>query len=274
MIARANQAARCIGYGATFRDKLLICLHLGLYLLFPLANLARRLGHGLPDPMRRFRAYRCRCAAGVFECPTGQGPYFLGCEPQYEDGVMRQVRQLEGGTFLDIGANIGFITVRAARILDGRGRVIALEPHPGRFASLQRNLELNKLTNASALPYAAASSNGSATIYEPLSSLGPHPVDVSMSDVGGTAIKVETRTVDDILKTFPAGKVALVKIDVEGFELEVIKGMVQTLRDLRPPVIFEALDSTALRATSAKLREFNYSVQDIDGMNYLARPTA
>jgi FkbM family methyltransferase len=273
VIASARQAARCIGYGASFRDKLVISFHLGLYLLFPLATLARRLGHGLPDPMRLFRAYRCRCADGVFECPTGQGPYFLGCEPGYEEGVMQVVRQMDGGTFLDVGANIGFITVRAARILAGRGRVIALEPHPGRFASLQRNIDLNELTNATALPYAAGSSKGDATIYEPLPTLGPHPIDVSMSDIGGQAIKIETRTIDDILEALPGQKVALIKIDVEGFELEVIKGMLQTLRNFRPDVIFEALDSSALSLTTGMFRELEYSVHDLDGMNYLAIPT-
>jgi FkbM family methyltransferase len=187
---------------------------------------------------------------------------------------MRVVRRLDGGTFLDIGANIGFITIRAARILGGRGRVISLEPHPVRVASLQRNIELNSLSNAIALPYAAGSSNDIATIYEPLPSLGPHPVDVSMSDLGGMAIKIETRTVDDILLAFPNDKVVLVKIDVEGFEPEVIKGMTGTLKRLRPEVIFEALDASALDATSRLLRELAYSIEALDGENYLAKPTA
>ena len=272
MINRARRAIRCIGYGESVRDKLLIGLHLCLFLLFPIATLARRLGRGLPDPMRRFRAYRCRCPDGVFECPTGQGPYFLGCEPGYEAGVMQLVREMKGGTLLDIGANIGFITVRAARHLDGRGRVIALEPHPVRFASLKRNIEFNDVTNATALPFAAGSAIGTATIYEPLPSLGPHPVDVSMSDIGGLAIQIETRTVDDLLRTLHEDDIALVKIDVEGFELEVIKGMAATLKTLRPQVIFEALDSSALEATSRLFAEMAYSVHELDGENYLARP--
>lgn len=185
---------------------------------------------------------------------------------------MRLVRQLDGGTFLDIGASIGFITVRAARSLGERGRVIALEPHPVRFGSLERNIMLNSLTNAVALPFAAGSSNGSAIIHEPEPSLGPHPLDVSMSDIGGLAIEIEMRTVDDILQDFPDDRVALVKIDVEGFELEVIKGMAHTLQNLKPLVIFEALDSYALGASTGKLLEYNYTVQNIDGLNYLAGP--
>lgn len=185
---------------------------------------------------------------------------------------MRLVRRLEGGTFLDVGANIGFITVRAARALGSRGNVIALEPHPGRYAALRRNIELNELTNAVALPYAAGSSTGSGTIYEPIPSLGPHPLDVSMTNVGGAAIQVETRTVDGILQEFPESRLTLVKIDVEGFEPEVIDGMADTLRNRRPDVIFEALDPQALCVTSSKLQEFGYTVHDIDGMNFLARP--
>jgi FkbM family methyltransferase len=187
---------------------------------------------------------------------------------------MRVVRQMDGGTFLDIGANIGFITVRAARHLGGKGRVIALEPHPVRFGSLQRNIELNGLSSAIALPFAAGSSNGSAIIYEPVPSLGPHPVDVSMRDIGGLAIKIEVRTVDDLLQGYPDDRVALVKIDVEGFEPNVIKGMTATLKKLRPHVVFEALDASALEATSRLFREIGYRVEVLDGENYLARPPA
>ena len=263
-------AIRCIGYGDRVRDKLAIAFIAALAVLFPIGILARRLGRPLPDPARLVASYRCRNAVGVFSCPGPGGPFFLACDPSYDPGVTAVIDQLSGGTFIDIGANVGFLTVRAAKRLGNQGRVIALEPHPLRYEFLRNNVQLNGLQNVISLRCAAGAETGRAVIHEPDSSFGPHPLDVSLSPIGGRPIDIEIRTFDSLADELDLGELALIKIDVEGFEPEVVHGMSKTLRAQRVPVIFEALSPGALAQTSGLLTKIGYRIKQIDQSNYLA----
>ncbi len=262
-------AARSVNYGDRIRDKVAIAFLLGLYPLHPIGSFARRLRVGLPDPARLVKSYRCRSADGIFICPGG-GPNFLACDPTYDPGVGPVIDRLTEGTFLDIGANLGFFTVRAAKRLGPRGHVVAVEPHPGRFGLLNSNIALNGLLNVTCLPYAAGRENGRATIFEPDHSFGPHRLDVSCTAISDAAIEVEMRTIDTMLNSIKAPPLALVKIDVEGSEAGVIDGMRQTLEESGAPVIFEALNAEALSLSTDSLRRLRYSVSQIDANNYLA----
>ena len=274
LIDQVRIAVRSVRYGDRVRDKVAIGFLLGLYPLHPIGSLARQFGVRLPDPARVIKSYRCRSAQGIFLCPGG-GPYFLACDPSYDPGVASQIDQLTEGTFLDIGSNVGFFTVRAARRLGTRGHVIAIEPHPKRFDMLRTNIALNRLDNVTCVPYAAGSANGHTTIFEPDHSFGPHPMDVSCLAVGDTAFEVEMRTIDTILAAIKAPPLSLVKIDVEGYEPQVIDGMLRTLENSGVPVIFEALNADALSVTTTSLGKLGYSVNKIDHINFLAeRPTA
>lgn len=264
---------RCISYGSRVQDKLSVAARLGLYTLFPLGTLARRLGHPLPDPARWLGGYRLRCPEGVFECPPGPAPFFMGADRSYEPRLVALLTQLRGGTFLDIGANVGFITVRAARRLGARGRVIAFEPHPVRFDYLQRNVKLNDLSNVRCIDCALGAEEGVAKLYDVNPTLGPRPLDVTLtSPSGGRNFQVRVRTADAVLAELgEPSDISLVKIDVEGFESEVLKGMSRTLVH-RPPIVFEALNTVSLAETSDCLPE-GYAVQSLDGRgNYLAVP--
>lgn len=267
-------AVRSIQYGDRIRDKVAIGFLLGLYPLYPVGSLARHFGIRLPDPARIVKSYRCRSSQGIFHCPGG-GPYFLSCDPSYDPGVAAMIDKLTEGTFLEVGASVGFFTVRAARRLGPRGHVVAIEPHPRRFDLLRTNIAINGLVNVTCLPYAAGSTNGSATIFEPDHSFGPHPLDVSCAAGGDTTFEVEMRTIDSILDSINTPPLALVKIDVEGFEPHVIGGMLRTLGDSGVPVIFEALDADALAVSATALSKLGYSVKRIDHINFLAeRSTA
>jgi FkbM family methyltransferase len=274
VLGQLRIGVRSIGYGDRLRDKAAIGLLLFIYLLFPLGSLARKLGRPLPDPARLIKSYRCRSADGIFICPGPGGPSFLACDPTYDPGVAGVIESLTSGTFLDIGANVGFFTVKAAKRLEKRGSVIAIEPHPVRFGLLRQNVALNGLDNVTCLPFAVGSENGRAAIYEPDPSFGPHRLDISCAPIGSAAIDVEMRTVDSLLQALRISELALVKIDVEGFEPEVIGGMLQLLGDQPVPVIFEALDGHALENSVARLRPLGYVVEQIDQQNFLARRAA
>jgi len=132
-------------------------------------------------------------------------------------------RFIEGGVFVDVGANVGAYSLRAI----ARGmKAVSFEPNPENVRLLKRNAELNDLT-ADVREFALGSSDGT----------------VNISQNGATSrIGNEIKGVDVPLKTldsFELPRVDLLKIDVEGYELEVLRGAKQTLARCHPPIMIE-----------------------------------
>jgi len=129
----------------------------------------------------------------------------------------------EEDTFFDVGANVGSYTLLASGVC--RSASITLEPVPVTFAILQKNIELNKLNDkVSLINSGAGSAEGTLTF----SSDGDTTNHVIAADEAkkSETIKVPIITIDALLtKAHPA----LIKIDVEGYETEVLKGMSKTL---------------------------------------------
>lgn len=261
-----------IASGERFRDKFAVAAMLGRGGLLPLSVAARRLGLSVPDPGRLITAYTCRSDGLLYRCPGGGGPYFLFCDPRHDPGVRASVDALDGGTFIDVGAHVGFFSLPAARRLRGRGQVIAIEPHPVRLRFLSDNINRNQLTNITALPFAIGDHEGTATLYDLDPGLMPHPRDVSLAQSRGKTIPVLMRTIDGLCDELSLTDVALVKIDVEGFEPQVLAGMETTLSRWKPKVVFEALTLASLTASAERLQSHGYVVRQVDSTNYLANP--
>lgn len=144
----------------------------------------------------------------------------------------------KGMTILDIGANIGYYTIQFAYRVGLTGTVHAFEPVSSTFALLQENIALNKLTNVAANRLALANSPGEKVIYlsgrenTGQSSLTPPEA------ASGVQEQVEAKTVDQYLAEMNIARVDLVKIDVEGSELVVLKGMKKLLAKSDGPVLF------------------------------------
>ena len=151
--------------------------------------------------------------------------------------------------------------------------MIAIEPHPLRFQFLSENIARNQLTNVTPLPFAVGDHDGTATLYDLDARLVPHPRDVSLAMSGGTAIPVPLRTIDALCQDLAPDDLALVKIDVEGFEPQVLAGMQATLSRVKPKVVFEALTPASLVASSEQIAPHGYIVRQVDSTNYLALPT-
>jgi FkbM family methyltransferase len=135
-----------------------------------------------------------------------------------------------GMTFLDVGANIGYYSGLAiARV--GPGKVIALEPDPENFGYLQRTVEANQATNTVCCQIAAGAAKGTATLYASSSNRGDNRL--YANSLADQTVEVEVDTVDAILDELRVGPVDLIKIDVQGFEGQVVSGMRQTI--LRSP---------------------------------------
>ena len=143
------------------------------------------------------------------------------------------------GMVIDVGANMGAHTVPLAIELVRQGRsMLALEPQPVIFQQLCANLALNGLMNVIALPYACGSELGVVSFTAPDYRHEGNFGGVSMSTQGGISAVVTApcHPLDELVQQAP---VALIKIDVEGFELEVLKGSKSIIARYNPALYVE-----------------------------------
>jgi FkbM family methyltransferase len=128
-----------------------------------------------------------------------------------------------GGHFIDIGANIGTYTIVAAE--QPRARVLAIEPHPRTFEYLSRNVARNGYQNVQMVRAAIGASEGSVTITDTPGSAATHITG------DGAGLAVPLRRMDSLLEESGLSP-DVVKIDVEGFELGVLQGFGERLREV------------------------------------------
>lgn len=171
----------------------------------------------------------------------------------------------------DVGANIGLYSVMFAHKLKGK-RVLAIEPTPGALSKLRRNLELNQVQDGVVVFEGVASDeHGEAEVKivsgrEEYTSMGNlvHPAIAGMAH---ETLKVPSLTLDE-LADMHGLDLGFVKIDVEGMEHKVLRGMTSVLSNHRPVVLAELSDSL-LRSNGSSaswvvdyLRGYGYTVQD------------
>ncbi len=165
----------------------------------------------------------------------GRHVYVTG---EYEPATTKLIKNLlaAGGTFVDIGANVGYFTLLAAKCVGRSGRVFSFEPVPQLRRRLDRNLRLNHLGDCEV--YGVAVSNAEGTCEFHVGPCGHSGVSGmrALHDASAT-ITVHTNTLDNML---PADvDVSLVKIDVEGAECHVLEGMQDSLARSQPDIILE-----------------------------------
>jgi FkbM family methyltransferase len=132
--------------------------------------------------------------------------------------------------FLDIGANTGFYSVMFA-VKNLCPRIIAFEPDPGNYARLIDNLRLNSLTDrVEAVPFALGDRAGEVKLYEGWSgNRGESTIAVPEQTPQDKSHMVRVARLDDLHAW--SGQRLMLKIDVEGYEFEVLSGMSRTLRN-------------------------------------------
>lgn len=152
-----------------------------------------------------------------------------------------------GMTFIDIGANCGTYTVFGAGKVGREGRVIAIEAAPAIAALLHESVSLNGFDeHCEVLRCAAASAPGTLVLHQFATRQGgntmlPDIAEVARERYGETVVTAEVpaRTLDDIIAERDLARIDLIKIDVEGFERDVLLGARTTLARYRPRLIVE-----------------------------------
>ncbi len=140
-------------------------------------------------------------------------------------------------TVLDIGANIGYYALLESRLVGKTGQIYAVEPVRSTFKMLEKNVRLNNLANVSTYQLAFGDRNADAEIF-----VSDHSnlCAIRKDAVGGEVLGVQDvtmRTVDEFVKDKKAPN--FIRMDVEGYEYEIIKGMPQTLRGKRLSMLLE-----------------------------------
>lgn len=181
-------------------------------------------------------------------------------EGQYEAELQRLMAAMDlaGGVCVDVGANIGLHSMAMSRLAK---RVYSFEPESHNFRLLQRNLERNGIRNVTALRSAAGDREGSCRLAVHPSNYGDHRIAVGDSTV--RTQETPMTTLDTALRDMPAGAIKLIKIDVQGFECNVIRGMRETLR--RNPDTFLILEvfPEGLAGAGASASELVATVRDL-----------
>ena len=151
-----------------------------------------------------------------------------------EDGIIEYFTPKQGDIVVDIGAHIGRYTIIGSKRVGTQGKVVAIEAHPGNFEMLNRNIKLNQLTNVIPLNYAAYSKETKIRLYVPGEESGYTVYNTIMSNRAGTKenfVEVNANTLDYLLQLnqIKQEQVKWIKIDVEGAELDVLKGSTNVL---------------------------------------------
>ena len=190
---------------------------------------------------------------------------------------LRRKHYGDGVVAVDCGANLGVHTVEWAKHMTGWGAVLALEAQERIYYGLAGNLALNNCFNARAINAAVSRQSGTMKIPQPnyLKNASFGSIELTKREHGefvGQAIDYSEDKMTEVrmvhLDAFNFPRLDLLKIDVEGMELDVLAGAARSIAERRPIVLVELLKSDA-NALRAWLENQGYSAYPV-GLNFLA----
>jgi len=194
-----------------------------------------------------------------FDAAGGYPGYLLGTsEPREQDLLAQHLRP--GGVFYDLGANIGFYSTIAARLVHPGGMVYAFEPHRPSAASAARNAAINDFVNVTVVDAAVGSADGRMTLS----------LDAASAKHGlnqGLGVDVAVVAIDQWIRRTDARPPTFVMIDVEGAEMRALDGMLSTLAEHRPTICCEVHwhGEPFLAYCRRTLAPLGYRVRNLDG---------
>jgi FkbM family methyltransferase len=168
----------------------------------------------------------------------------------------------EGSVFLDVGAHIGYFTMKAAPKVGAAGQVLAFEPNPETLKLLYDNVAANGVKNVTVEPVACTDKEETLTFYAAAvqntgaSSLSKSNAEVS--DAPPKSYMVQGRPIDAVVRQLSLARVDAIKIDVEGAEVLVLRGAVETLKRFHPRLVIEE--------ESDRLANFQTSKEDLSSL--------
>ncbi len=158
-------------------------------------------------------------------------------EPETQAAMKAHIRS--GTCFWDIGCNVGFMTVLGSRMVGPRGQVYSFDPVPKHTQATEHNVQSNNFTQTKVVQMAISDKPGTAKFAVQAIASQSTLIESGMNREGATIIEVRTASVDDLIEHEGFRAPDAVKIDVEGAEVDVLKGMYKTLRKNHPTIILD-----------------------------------
>jgi len=172
---------------------------------------------------------------------TTNGIFFIA-RPKFEDlarflfsKIMAKwepisiIKLNESDVIIDVGANVGYYTLQLSQYLGNTGKIISIEPDPETCDTLKKNCQLNNLKNIIIHNCAISSKTGVITLYKSETHSGESSIYSTSIENKKSSISIPSYSLDDLLNT-KYSKIDFIKIDVEGAELDVLKGGTKTLK--------------------------------------------
>ena len=218
----------------------------------------------LPPGSRVWMPARAGLARGLwlnvdprYEYDYVEGPY----EPILQQVLAEQLH--EGATFYDVGAHIGFFSLIAARLVGESGAVFAFEADPENARRIKQHISKNAPAQIEVSPVAVWSQSGNIR-FQRGSEFSSHNTGsiVTGRDAGAT-IEVEAVTLDEFAENHRAP--TLIKVDVEGGEIHVLRGAVRLFSNTRPALFCEVHNQKASGLVESYLAQWRYSLRWLTG---------
>jgi FkbM family methyltransferase len=160
-------------------------------------------------------------------------------ESDLTQALKQQIKK--GDIFVDAGANIGYYTLLVSSILKDTGKVYAFEPIPVLSEQIQKSVRINGYYNVDVHTYGLSNIEGTHALYVRDENIGGSSMQRYDSFIQDTVVKevqdIQLKTLDDLLGN--QGHVDVIKIDVEGFEWEVLQGAEKILERCKPCIFLE-----------------------------------
>lgn len=176
-----------------------------------------------------------------------------------EDSIPAMFTPKEAEVVLDVGAHVGRYSLRASRLVGSTGKVIAIEAEPSNFDALLYNLKLNQANNVIPLGLAAWDRETTLELYIEVSSTSH-----SLVRPQPGSIKVKARPLDKVLEELGIEKIDWLKVDVEGAEVEVLRGLEKTMsRNPNLKILVEVHSSDTLTQCLSILEKPGYEIRGV-----------
>jgi FkbM family methyltransferase len=212
----------------------------------------KNLAYGIVDVLTVGRGVPRRIGGETIRFPPRLCRYY---EAEYEPGTFRFLRQVlrPGDAALDVGAHIGLFTVVMARLVGPAGRVFSFEPTPTTRRVLERTVRLNRCSDRVEVRAEAVTRVSGRADFFDTGDVASNSNSLVASGRHRRQFSVDAVAVDEFLSARKLS-VGFLKIDVEGAELDALRGAEQTLRRDRPAVAL-ALHPDGVRRSGGSLHE-------------------
>jgi FkbM family methyltransferase len=164
-------------------------------------------------------------------------------EPNVTAAFMRSLSP--GDVCVDIGAHIGYYTLLASKLVGAAGHVYAFEPSPGSYDALRANLDRNEVANVTAIRAAVGETAGTANLYEgPGTNTGGATMQGVLADRRGLRkpVEVDVRPVTAEISATDLRRIRVIKIDVEGTEVDVLCSLAPVFAEVPHLAVFVELN--------------------------------